>query len=128
MTRNSDSTSNGEMSQSQERWLMPAIPASGRQRQEDHCKFEGSLDYTMRSRPAGRPSEETLSQNKTSGSPASNSFYPESCFFHLTGSSYPSLSGRVAPRTPPKTPKPMVLKFLIKDGVVLCITCTHPPG
>jgi hypothetical protein len=52
-TRNTDITPNVEMSQSQERWLMPAIPASGRQRQEEHHKSEGILDYAVRSRPAG---------------------------------------------------------------------------
>lgn len=31
---------------------MPAIPAFERQRQEGRHKFEGSLDYTVRSRPA----------------------------------------------------------------------------
>lgn len=30
---------------------MPAIPAFGRQRQEKQRKFEGGLDYTVRSRP-----------------------------------------------------------------------------
>lgn len=32
---------------------MPIIPAFKRQRQEDHCKFEGSLNYTVSCRLAG---------------------------------------------------------------------------
>lgn len=53
MTRNTDITPNGEMPQSQEWWLMPAIPAFGRQRQGEHRIFEGSLDYTVRPRRVG---------------------------------------------------------------------------
>lgn len=121
-----DISPNGEMSQSQEWWPVPEIPAFGRQRQEEHHRLEGSLGYTVRSRPAGLHSE-TLSQHKQIGSPTTAPFYPESYFFNLSGNSCPLLPGRVAPRTPPpKTPKSMML--LIKNDVVLCITCTHPPG
>ena len=31
---------------------MPAIPALGRQRQEDHCKFEATIIYITSSRSA----------------------------------------------------------------------------
>lgn len=30
-------------------WYMSVIPASGRWRQEDYCKFESSLDWEARS-------------------------------------------------------------------------------